>query len=140
MSRTQAGFVVSMLMLSFAIVRWPDVFLFSYVYIKPPWVWLKWIPDLFTASDCITLLCLIPAALMPPTLRLSRGALIKTVLCVPVTATFVYAWINMRTENPGELMANALFNYVWVLATVCLLPAILLFALRFAFNGLAKSR
>jgi hypothetical protein len=136
--RTQVAVTLSVLILAMAILMWPDIFLFSRVYNRPSWFWLKWVPSLYTASDCIGLLGLIPAAILPPTLHLAGRALTTATFVVPVTAVLVFVGNNRASSSALQLISNALFNYAWVLGTTCLIPALLLFTLRAAASFLVS--
>jgi hypothetical protein len=137
-SRSQIGFIFSTIALMFVIVQWSDLFLFSYVYKKPDWPWLEWVPTLHNGADCIAFLSLIPAAIIPPTLRLTFSALCKTILLASLMAVLIQCRNNGPFLNSEELISNAFFTYFWVIATAFLIPSIVLFALRAAFDSLMK--
>ncbi|WP_024929234.1 hypothetical protein [Methylophilus sp. OH31] len=126
LNRNQLALGISIFALSVAMVVWVELFTFSKVVHLPQWA--DALPWPILAPSFLVLLCLIPAAFGTHTFANACKAIIFSLLVCPLVAVVAYA-LNPLYQT-RFLPANALFNYFWVIGFHCLVPAMLLLAVR----------
>jgi len=126
LNRNQLALGISIVALSVAMVVWVDLFIFSKVVHLPQWADALPLPIL--APSFLVFFCLIPAAFGPDSFKSACHAIIFSLLVCPIAAVISYA-VNPLYQD-WFLPANALFNYFWVIGFHCLVPAMLLLAVR----------
>jgi len=120
------GFVISLLMLSLAIVIWSDLFLFSKIVHLPEWAEI--LPNPIDAPKYITFLCLIPVVFAAKNLVNATASTSKVIFLASLAALPGYA-LN-TTVLDMRLLFNLAFHYFWIIGFHCLLPALVLLGLR----------
>lgn len=130
LSYQSVSFVVSLLLLSIAMICWPALFLFAKSVHLPAWAESLHSP--INTPKYIVFLCLIPVAfsnskLLNIGLRLSKIILIASI--IPVIS-----YILETNSQDIRLIYNVIFQYLWVIGWNCTLPALALLVL----NGLCK--
>jgi hypothetical protein len=132
MNRNRIAFIASTFLLSAAILIWVELFTFSKVANLPEWA--KVLPTPIMAPAYLAFVCLIPAAVVADSLKSACLAVTKSVQLSPLAAIAAYA-LNPAYHD-RFLLANVLFNYVWIALFHCFLPALLLVCVRAVFHYL----
>jgi hypothetical protein len=127
------GFVLSMFMLSLAVVIWSDMFLFSKTVYFPEWT--KILPSPIDAPKFITFLCLISVVFSAKTLVKATTSTSKVILLAPLAALPKYV-LNTAVLDI-HLLLNLVFHYLWMIGFHCLLPALALLGLRTIWQWLS---
>lgn len=126
LNRNQLALSASIVALSVAMVVWVDLFTFSKVVHLPQWAdALPW--PIFTPSF-LALVCLVPAAFGTDAFASACKAVIFSLMVSPLAAVVACALNPFYQDR--FLPANAVFNYFWVIGFHCLIPAVLLLAVR----------
>lgn len=126
-------FVVSLVLLSFVMVFWSDLFLFAKTVRLPAWV--ESLPSPINAPKYFVFLCLIPALLFANTLADASAQISKIILISAIFPVLIYIF---KTNSQGvNLLYNLIFQYLWVIGWSCLLPAFILLGLRAIWQNLA---
>ena len=136
MTRARWGFLVSTLALSLVMAVWSDMFLWAKVGNLPTWV--EALPSPILAPAYLAFVCLVPATFVPETLSRARSAIMKSVLLAPLSAVAVFA-LNPLHQN-AAIPFNVLFHYVWIVLFHCLVPALLLVAIRTAAHVVLRQK
>lgn len=122
-------FVLSACLLTISIINWQELYLFSKIIYLPEWV--KLLPSHFIASPIITILCLIPCALMTGNTTLTIKNTLLVCLLSPFTAVF-FIFLT-RTDSSFSVM-NFIYQYLYILLMSCLIPIIVLGLINYIFN------
>lgn len=118
-SPNHLSLATSIILLAFAMVVWPNLFLWSKVVHLPAWA--EHLPAPVFTGAYISFVCLIPAALWAETYSSATRALLSSVIVTPVFAVATYA---LSPENQDQyLLFNVVFHYVWVVLFSMLVPA-----------------
>lgn len=119
-------FYVSLALLSLAMVVWSDLYLFAKTVQLPDWADL--LPSPIDAPKYIAFLCLIPAILFSSTLADAATNISKIILIASIFPVLIFIF---KTNSHGiVLIYDMIFQYLWVIGWNCLLPALILLALR----------
>jgi hypothetical protein len=125
MNRDRISTLASLALLAAVMVGWADIFNFSKTVFLPEWA--KLLPSPINTPAYLTLLCLIPAAFASTSIQRAVQSVAATVFIAPLFATATYALNPIHQDT--YLLANVLFNYVWVVLFDCAVPALLLLAI-----------
>lgn len=121
--------LLSFLMLSSAMLLWPEFYLFS-KSVKLP-VWASYLPSPMQTGAYLATLGLIPVAWGLARFDRAVKATSLVLLVSPVIPIFSYALARGHTDY---LWSGAAFNYVFVLGLSLAAPALSLLALRWAWR------
>ena len=128
MHRDAITTAISALLLCGAMLLWQDLFLFSKVVHLPSWT--DHLPRPINTAAYLAFVCLMPVALATTTLVRAVCAQTLVLVVAPLPAVALYA----ASREPGsnfELLANTSFQYLWMVGFHCLVPAVILLAVRF---------
>lgn len=130
MNRNRLALIASTFLLSAAMFIWADLFNFSKVVYLPAWT--KVLPAPINVPAYLAFTCLVPAAFVADSLRSACLAVAQSVLLSPLAAIVAYALNPIHQDK--YLLANSLFNYVFIVLFHCLIPALLLVGVRAAIH------
>lgn len=126
LNRNQLALGISIVALTVVMIVWVDLFTFSKAVHLPQWA--DALPWPIFAPSFLVFFSLIPAAFGTDTFANAYKAIIFSLLVCPLAAVVAYA-LNPLYQT-RFLPANALFNYFWVIGFHCLVPAMVLLAVR----------
>jgi hypothetical protein len=129
------AFVLSLFLLSLAVVIWSDLFLFSKTVYLPEWT--KILPSPIDVPKFITFICLLPVVFSAKTLVKATTSTSKVILLAPLAALTKYL-LNTAVLDI-HLLLNLVFHYLWIVGFHCLLPALALLGLRVIWQCLRSS-
>lgn len=136
MNLNRLAFFASMVALSAAMVIWGDLFRWSKVTYLPEWA--KALPAPLMLPSYLAFICPLPAVLITDSLASARAAVVRSVLLSPLAAVIAYALNPLHQDR--FLVANMLFNYVWIVLFFCVLPAVLVVLIRAAIERARKPK
>lgn len=127
-------FVVSLLLLSLAMVSWSELYLFAKTVSLPEWA--ESLPSPIDAPKYLAFLCLIPAVIFASSLANAFVQISKIILIASIFPVLIFIF---KTNSQGaELIYNVIFQYIWVIGWNCLPPALCLLGLRLIWQFIAN--
>ena len=126
MNRDRLSMLASLALLSATMVIWADIFNFSKI-VHPP-EWAQYLHNPINAPTYLTLLCLVPVALVSTSVQRAALSVAASIFIAPLFAVAAYG-LNPIHQN-AYLFANALFSYAWIVLFHCVVPALFLLGIR----------
>jgi len=126
MNRDRISMLTSLALLSATMVIWADIFNFSKIVHLPGWA--EHLPNPINAPAYMTLLCLVPAALVSTSVQRAALGVAASIFIAPLFAVAAYL-LNPIHQN-AYFFVNALFSYAWIVLFHCAVPSLLLLAIR----------
>ncbi len=123
MQRNRIAFFASLIMLSFVMIIWRDMFLFTKSAPVPKWSYF--LPYPFILTSDIVFVCLLPVAFFPKSFRFKYASVLICVLLSPLIP--VVTWMTTISYHP---LVNGIYNYLFIILFHCFFPVFFIVLIR----------